>query len=224
MSRFRNCDAAPGMHWCSAHQCYHPCSKFYEQAGVPHGLDWVCKTIRIEAARKSYAHICSSPFQKAVERYRMALKDAIQNGILFDLTMEQWTRRQAEPCAVCFNLGLDCAVCANHESIRQVDRLDSDRAIGYTWDNTQSLCCRHNAVKRDGMTAEQLIELCKRKPHFAVCVNRKIFSHKTKRKFTNNPVRDAAENLAFAFPALPEQPKPPAPEPLALPFDLALVI
>ncbi len=217
MARRRNSKAPPGTHWCTECQCYHPYAAFTAEPGAPHGLAAKCRK-----SKKKYMATYRptiSLFKKMLDKYRSSRQRVETKGIPFSLTFEQWSRRQADPCVVCIALGLDCTACAKPEAIRNVDRIDSDPAIGYVWDNTQSLCHRHNQLKNEVMTTEGLLERIKDVPRFRQCQNRPARKNK-KRGKARKPIADGEVSQATL--AFPTAPKPPVPETLALPFDLAL--
>jgi hypothetical protein len=220
-SKWQNRHASPGTHWCCRCQKFLSVKRFAKATKDLHGLAAYCKSCQSRWHKKWLGGL--------PEGHRMRLSwvstrwRARHDGISYDLTFEQYVRRRTDVCMVCVALGLDCDSCADQSTLREVDRINSDPKIGYIYDNTQSLCWFHNRVKSDAMTTQGLLKLAKGEPErFQKCTGKGCSKKKhMPTKHRNGTLERMILQEEIVFPTPPENPKPPAPEPMLLLFELA---
>ena len=83
-------------------------------------------------------------------RYSGARGQARRRGLEFTLTLAEYQFIVSQPCVYSYR--------SNHDSGQiGLDRRDSSR--GYTIDNVQPCCSRHNNVKGDWFTHEQMLDV-----------------------------------------------------------------
>jgi hypothetical protein len=131
---------------------------FYEKSAV-------CKLCK-------YAERMSSPEWKIenrkrnhsmVSKWHNTRNGAERRGIVFDLTKEDFAKILEQPCAYGDWVHGD----RHHVG---VDRMDN--SIGYTGDNCVSCCGRHNSIKGDWASYEDMRELVKAFPSARACGSR----------------------------------------------------
>ncbi len=117
-----------------------------------------CKECHKASRRRRYASGQAIPTLK--DRYNNMRWQANKRGLTFDLTFKQWQDIISQSCAY----GL-----SGPEIRIGIDR--KDNILGYTLTNSLPCCARHNEIKSDVFTYEQLIDICARYPDVARCGN-----------------------------------------------------
>jgi hypothetical protein len=97
--------------------------------------------------------------QLHIDRYNVTKASAKNRGIPFGLTFEQYKEIVAQPCIY----GND-----RHKRANGVDRKDS--SLGYTLDNSAPCCARHNRIKSDLFTYDEMLHIVKTCPSAEPCV------------------------------------------------------
>lgn len=122
-----------------------PCSRHPESGGFPSAPTRCAECQRV-ARRAQYDQQGSS----LKELFSNARAGAARRGHRWELTFEQWLDIVTQPCV--YGGGqpdLDIRI--------GVDRRDS--SLGYTVENSQPCCARHNLMKNDFFTHEQALEI-----------------------------------------------------------------
>lgn len=86
-----------------------------------------------------------------LDRYHATRHGALRRGIEFGLSLEQFRQVISQSCVY---------GCPNPEIHVGVDRIESGK--GYTVDNVQPCCERHNRFKSDVLTHDQMIDAVRR--------------------------------------------------------------
>lgn len=106
---------------------------------------------------------CLSEYKRLVrERFGIPAKHtflrdraaAKRRGLPWELSFEQWLNIIQQPCVYGGAQG------GLSDLRRGVDRRDN--TVGYTVENSQACCCRHNRFKSDILTHEQMLDASSR--------------------------------------------------------------
>jgi len=92
-------------------------------------------------------------------RFRTLKKEAKKRGYAFDPTLEQWKAIVALPCAY--------GAHSQTTSQTGVDRRDN--SAGYTVENSVPCCGRHNFIKSEVFTFEEMLHIVEHCPSAQEC-------------------------------------------------------
>ena len=123
-----------------------PCPLHPESQGSPSGVCRKCMSLYMKHRRLT---VPDNP--SLLTRYKTARYLAEYRGIPFTLTFEQYQEIVESPCVYKYG----------RKNVKSgIDRRDSSQ--GYLPENSQPCCARHNLMKSDFLTHDQMLDAVKR--------------------------------------------------------------
>ena len=126
-----------------------PCSLHPEDIGVPSHLKRCGECLRIQ---RRVRHALNGELPSTV--YKDAKGSARRRGIEFTLTFKQFDRIIHSPCVYQYGAAISGI------GRMSIDRIDPSK--GYTPKNSQPCCSRHNLMKSNILTHEQMMDAVSR--------------------------------------------------------------
>jgi hypothetical protein len=144
-----------------------PVGEFYRDISTTSGLRGMCKACTRDRRCAEYARDGSS----VRDRWAATAHSARRRGLEFDLSFGEYSAIVARPCAYG---GEGCS-----QVQIGIDR--KDNAKGYIGTNCIPCCDKHNRIKSDVFTYDQMLDICALYPAVGKCgdaVRRKPRKHK----------------------------------------------
>lgn len=136
-----------------------PVGEFHRDRTAIDGLQGLCKHCICSRRRDRYARIGSS----VRDGWAATARSARRRGYEFNLSLEDYSALVARPCAY--------GGAARPKVTIGVDRKDNGN--GYIAGNCIPCCPRHNQIKTEVFSYEDMLDICQRYPQASRCGNAK---------------------------------------------------